>query len=128
MLASCYKVSDINFNTEYDDQYFFKVYDDRATYLPLSLMMRVRSPDHYMNMDTRTLKPDEEITPGSLLLSTKLNMYGLLGRCINRDKRNGNIKVHFDKSVESAKVHDPFMGQKAIEAYSKAHADKVSRS
>lgn len=81
-----------------------------------------------MNVDTRTLTPDEEIAAGAMLLSSKLNMYGLLGRCLNKDRRSGNIKVNFDKSKECAKVHDPFMGQKAIEAYSKANLDAVSRS
>ena len=110
VLASCYKVSDVNFNAEYDDQYFFKVYDDRSTILPLSLMMRVRSPNHYMSVDVRTLSPDEEITQGTQLICAKLNMYGLLGRCVNRDRRSGNFKVKFDKASESAKVQDPFMG------------------
>lgn len=55
-------------------------------------------------------------------------MYGLLGRCVNRDRRSGNFKVKFDKAREAAKVHDPFMGQKAIEAYAKANAEEVSRS
>ena len=61
MLASCYNVSDVNFNTDYEDQYFFKVYDDRSTVLPLSLMMRVRNPEHYMNVDTRVICHDDEM-------------------------------------------------------------------
>ena len=73
-------------------------------------MMRVRSPDHHMNVDTRTLSPDDEVTQGALLISAKLNMYGLIGRCVNRDRRSGNFKVNFDKAKECAKVHDPFMG------------------
>ena len=128
VLASCYKVSDVNFNTDYEDQYFFKVYDDMSTVLPLSVMMRVRSPDHHMNVDTRTLSPDEEIYPGSALVSCKLNIYGLIGKCMNKDRRSGNFKVSFDKATEMAKVHDPFMGQKAITEYSQANAEEVNRS
>ena len=86
--------------------------------MPLSVMMRVRSPEHYMNVDTRTLSPDDEIYPGSTLVACKVNIYGLLGKCMNKDRRSGNFKVSFDKAVEMAKVHDPFMGQKAITAYS----------
>jgi hypothetical protein len=81
-----------------------------------------------MNVDTRALTPDEEITTGAMLITSKLNMYGLLGRCISKDRRSGNIKTSFDKNMECAKVHDPFMGQKAIEAYSKANSVAVSRS
>ena len=44
------------------------------------------------------------------MISAKLNMYGLIGRCVNRDRRSGNFKVNFDKARECAKVHDPFMG------------------
>lgn len=62
VLASCYGVKDINFNTDYEDQYYYKVYDDRSIILPLSLMMRVRSPEHYMNMDSRVLSPDDEVS------------------------------------------------------------------
>ena len=90
--------------------------------------MRVRSPDHYMNVDTRTLSPDDEIRSGNLLISAKLNMYGLIGRCVNRDRRSGNFKVNFDKEKESAKVHDPFMGQKALQAYAQANAEELKRS
>ena len=114
VLVSCYKVSDINFNSDYDDQYFFKVYEERPTILPLSLMMRVRHPEHYMNLDKRALSPDDEIVPGTPAIVCKVNMYGLMGFSVNRDKRTGNFKVAIDKTTESSKVHDPFMAQKAI--------------
>ena len=100
VLASCYKVSDVNFNTDYEDQYFFKVYEERSTILPLSLVMQVRSPEHYMNIDTRVLQPDDEIRAGAPLLVCKVNMYGLMARCVNKDRRSGNFKVGFDKATE----------------------------
>lgn len=85
--------------------------------LPLSLMMRVRSPEHYMNVDTRVLSPDDEIKPNAPLIVSKLNLYGLIGRCRGKDRRSGNVKIAFDKEQEFAKVHDPFVGRKAIEEY-----------
>ena len=63
------------------------------------------------------MQPDDEIRAGAQLLICKVNMYGLMARCVNKDRRSGNFKVAFDKSNESAKVHDPFMGRKAIEAH-----------
>ena len=63
VIASAYKMTDVCFNTDYEDQYFFKQYEDRETMLPLSLMMRVRSKDHYMDMEMRVGAPDDEIKP-----------------------------------------------------------------
>jgi len=77
-------------------------------------MMRVRHPEHYMNVDKRILSPDDEIDPSTQAIVCKLNMYGLIGRLISRDRRTGYFKVEIDKALESRKVHDPFMAQKAI--------------
>ena len=63
-----------------------------------------------MNVDTRIISPDDEIKQGSTLIACKPNIYGLIGKCVSRDRRSGNFKVSFDKERESAKVQDPFMG------------------
>jgi len=68
VIASVYKMTDVCFNTDYEDQYFFKQYEDRETLLPFSLMMRVRSREHYMEMETRVLSPNEEIKENDQLL------------------------------------------------------------
>ncbi len=127
VIASAYKMSDVCFNTDYEDQYFFKQYEDRETMLPLSLMMRVRSRDHYMDVETRITSPDDEIKAKDKFLVSKVTAYGLIGSCLSRDRRSGNIKVAFDKTNESAKVHDPFMGQKAIEKYSNENSEAVNK-
>jgi len=63
-------------------------------------MMRVRSPEHYLNVDIRTISPDDEIKQGAALIACKPNIYGLIGHCLSRDRRSGNIKVTFDKTKE----------------------------
>ena len=128
MLCSVYKVSDVKFNPVYDDQYFFKEYEAYEQVMPLSLMMRVRARDHYLDVDTRVLSPDDEILPGSSLLVCKVNAYGLLGTCSSKDRRTGNIKINFDKEREAARVHDPFMGQKAIEQFQNANREAANKA
>jgi len=46
-----------------------------------------------------------------------VNQYGLLGNCISTNRRAGKITVGFNKSREESKVHDPFLGQKAITSF-----------
>ena len=86
------------------------MYDERPTFMPLSLMLRRRMPEHYLNVDIRTVAHDEEVKKGSLLLINKLNQYGILGKCEFLDRKTGNFKVAIDKAGEQAKVHDPFLG------------------
>jgi len=81
VLVSVYKVADVRFNTDYDDQYFFKQYEDRELVMPLSLMMRVRNREHHLDMETRILAPNDEIRMGSQLVVCRVNAYGLLGTC-----------------------------------------------
>lgn len=96
--------------------------------MPFSLMMRVRHREHSMNVDTRTLDHDTEVKNGSQAIICKVNMYGLMGKITSRDRRSGNFKVAFDKAQEAAKVHDPFMAQKALRTYRTANAEAVNRS
>ena len=91
-------------------------------------MMRVRHREHSMNVDTRTLDHDTEVKNGSQAIICKVNMYGLMGKITSRDRRSGNFKVAFDKAQEAAKVHDPFMAQKALRTYRTANAEAVNRS
>lgn len=128
MLVSVYKLHDIGFNTDYENQYFFKQYNDMPDVLPLSLLMRVRNRDHYLEMESRILSPTEDIRANSQLLICKVNAYGLIGNCLNRDRRTGNIKVGFNKVRESAKVHDPFIGQKAIQGYNEQNAEAATKA
>ena len=81
-----------------------------------------------MNIDERITDHNEEVQLGSQAIVCKVNMYGLLGRVTQRDRRSGNFKVAFDKGQEAAKVHDPFMAQKAIKAFRDCNAEAVDRS
>ena len=128
VLVSVYRMQEIGFNTDYENQYFFKQYCEMPEVVPLSLMMRVRNHDHYLDVESRIVSPAEEITPNSQLLICKVNAYGLLGHCLSKDRRTGNIKVGFNKSRESAKVHDPFLGQKAIKSYNEENKEAANKA
>jgi hypothetical protein len=43
-----------------------------------------------------------------------LNLFGVVGKIESVHTKSHLIKIAIDKSVEEAKVHDPFLGQKMI--------------
>ena len=128
MLVSVYKMADVGFNTDYENQYFFKTYDEMPDVLPLSLMMRVRDRNHYLEVESRVLSPTEDIRQNAQLLICKVNAYGLMGTCLSKDRKTGNIKVGFNKNRESAKVHDPFLGQKAIQQFERDNSEAANKA
>ena len=53
VLVTCNKVQSVKFSGEYENHQFYKIYDEKADIVPLSLLVRRRDQGHYLNVDKR---------------------------------------------------------------------------
>lgn len=64
MLVTVSRVSNVLFNGEYDNHYFYKTYDEKYDVLPLSLMVRRRDNSHFLNVDARCKSLEADVHAG----------------------------------------------------------------
>ena len=88
----------------------YKVYDEESLLLPLSLVMRRRDPNHYLNVNQRCHSLLQSFSPASNVLCLNSQLFGVVGTLHSVNSSKGTVKVAFDKESEEQKIHDPFLG------------------
>lgn len=64
VLVTCNKVQSVKFQAEYENHSFYKMYDEKADILPLSLLVRRRDLGHYLNVDKRINSLESDLSVG----------------------------------------------------------------
>jgi hypothetical protein len=64
VLVTCSKVLGVNYVGEFENQYFYKAYNDKLETVPLSLLVRRRDPTHYLNVDNRVRSIEADLQLG----------------------------------------------------------------
>jgi len=69
-----------------------------------------------MNVDSRVFASEKEIRKNQECVSLQNNSFGVMGTVDFVDNRKKSVKVIFDRQAEEAKIHDPFLGVKLLQA------------
>jgi hypothetical protein len=64
VLVTVSRVQHCKFSSEFDNHYFSKLYEEKVELLPLSLMIRRRDQNHYLNVDARCAALEGDIKIG----------------------------------------------------------------
>ena len=78
----------------------YKVYDEESILLPLSLVMRRRDPNHYLNVNQRCHSLLQSFQPASNVLCLNTQLFGVVGTLHAVNSSKGTVKVAFDKESE----------------------------
>ena len=78
----------------------YKVYDEESILLPLSLVMRRRDPNHYLNVNHRCHSLLQSFQPASNVLCLNTQLFGVVGTLHAVNSSKGTVKVAFDKESE----------------------------
>lgn len=93
---------------------FYKVYSEEQETLPWAMVIKRRSPLHYLNVNDRCNSILNSFKLKQEAVCLNMQMFGVIGTVADIDDRKNKIKLHFDKVKEEGKIHDPFMGQKCL--------------
>jgi hypothetical protein len=105
-------------SVEYDNQenVFYKTYNEKPDVIPFSLFMSKRSPAHPLNVNAKLVSPLAAYPVAKDVIILNSNLYGLCGTVSNVNPKTTTIQVSFNAEAEQAKVHDPFVARKHLEA------------
>lgn len=114
VLVTVNRVSSVLYNSEFENQYFYKTYEEQAEIVPLSLLIRRRDPSHHWNIEARCRQIEGDLRPNQKAICLNSNHFGVMANLEFVDHRKKLVKLSFDKTREESKVHDPFIAQKHI--------------
>lgn len=102
-----------------------KVYHKAGLTLPLSLCMKRRSKQHFMNVSDRVKKPGSTLQEGQLALCLSNQLFGVVGKIKSIDNEKGFVRMDIDFEQEEMKLHHPFFGITFLHKFLKADGPKA---
>ena len=102
-----------------------KVYHKAGQTMPLSMCMKRRSKQHFMNVNDRVSKPGSTLQEGQLALCLSNQLFGVVGKIKSIDRENGFVRMDIDFEQEEMKLHHPFFGITFLHKFLKAEGPEV---
>lgn len=116
---------------EYDEgaDELYKLYEEESFTIPFNMMMKTRSPNHYLGVNERTATRLGRLKQGMPTICFNEQLFGVLGRLKNKDMRRGTVKVEINAEQEEKKIHDPFVAENLLRgAMSDAPIDRGAKN
>jgi 5'-3' exonuclease len=99
--------------TEYDElsNVVYKTYSSETFTLPMNLVMKKRSSQHYLNVTERCTTEHGRIKTQKPAICFNQSLLGVMGSIKNKDPKNKKVKIEIDKEQEESKIHNPFLAE-----------------